>query len=163
MNDTPDTNRDLIILERIEQDPDATQASLAEQLGVAVGTVNWHIKRLVSKGYVKVRRVELRILRYLITPEGLALRARLTVDYIQNQFQLYRLVRGRMLTVIDEARAKGYSQVRLEGQGDVAEVCRLTCLEQGLEVVTDPVAPLIRVDNLKMFLDPEGRENNDGK
>jgi DNA-binding MarR family transcriptional regulator len=163
MNDTPDTNRDLIILERIEQDPDATQASLAEQLGVAVGTVNWHIKRLVSKGYVKVRRVERRKLRYLITPEGLALRARLTVDYIQNQFQLYRLVRGRMLTVIDEARAKGYSQVRLEGQGDVAEVCRLTCLEQGLEVVTDPVAPLIRVDNLKMFLDPEGRENNDGK
>ena len=127
MNDTPDTNRDLIILERIEQDPDATQASLAEQLGVAVGTVNWHIKRLVSKGYVKVRRVERRKLRYLITPEGLALRARLTVDYIQNQFQLYRLVRGRMLTVIDEARAKGYSQVRLEGQGDVAEVCRLTC------------------------------------
>lgn len=163
MNDTPDTNRDLIILERIEQDPDATQASLAEQLGVAVGTVNWHIKRLVSKGYVKVRRVERRKLRYLITPEGLALRARLTVDYIQNQFQLYRLVRGRMLTVIDEARAKGYSQIRLEGQGDVAEVCRLTCLEQGLEVVTDPVAPLIRVDNLKMFLDPEGRENNDGK
>jgi DNA-binding MarR family transcriptional regulator len=163
MNDTPDTNRDLIILERIEQDPDATQASLAEQLGVAVGTVNWHIKRLVSKGYVKVRRVERRKLRYLITPEGLALRARLTVDYIQNQFQLYRLVRGRMLTVIDEARAKGYSRVRLEGQGDVAEVCRLTCLEQGLEVVTDPVAPLIRVDNLKMFLDPEGRENNDGK
>ena len=163
MNDTPDTNRDLIILERIEQDPDATQASLAEQLGVAVGTVNWHIKRLVSKGYVKVRRVERRKLKYIITPEGLALRARLTVDYIQNQFQLYRLVRGRMLTVIDEARAKGYSQVRLEGQGDVAEVCRLTCLEQGLEVVTDPVAPLIRVDNLKMFLDPEGRENNDGK
>lgn len=163
MNDTPDTNRDLIILEKIEQDPDATQASLAEQLGVAVGTVNWHIKRLVAKGYVKVRRVERRKLRYLITPDGLALRARLTVDYIQNQFQLYRLVRGRMLTVIDEARGQGYSAVRLEGDGDVADVCRLTCLEQGLEVVDDPRAPLIHIDNLKMFLIPEGHEKNDSE
>ena len=60
---------------------DATQASLASQLGVAVGTVNWHIKRLIEKGYVKARRVDRRKLRYLITPEGLALRASLTRLY----------------------------------------------------------------------------------
>ncbi|MBT4090482.1 MAG: winged helix-turn-helix domain-containing protein, partial [Deltaproteobacteria bacterium] len=39
--------RDLVILERIERDPDETQASMATQLGVAVGTINWHIKRLI--------------------------------------------------------------------------------------------------------------------
>jgi len=43
---TAEHDRDLIILEHIESDPDATQASLAAQLGVAVGTINWHIKRL---------------------------------------------------------------------------------------------------------------------
>lgn len=158
MNDTHITNRDLIILESIEQDPDATQASLAAHLGVAVGTVNWHIKRLVAKGYVKVRRVERRKLRYLITADGLALQARLTVDYIQNQFQLYRLVRSRMTTVLEEAQALGYSAVRLLGEGDVAEVCRLSCLEQGITIVDDPTAPLIKIENLKMFLIPE--DNN---
>jgi DNA-binding MarR family transcriptional regulator len=75
-----ETDRDLVILDHIEQDPDASQANLAAQLGVAVGTINWHIKRLIDKGYVKVRRVERRKLRYIITPEGLALRARLTID-----------------------------------------------------------------------------------
>ncbi|MCK5635025.1 MAG: winged helix-turn-helix transcriptional regulator, partial [Anaerolineales bacterium] len=75
--------RDLALLEEIERDPDTTQASMAARLGVAVGTVNWHIKRLVAKGYVKVKRAERRKLRYLITPEGLALRASLTVNYIE--------------------------------------------------------------------------------
>ena len=89
----PDPARDLILLEHIEQNPDATQASLAAQVGVAVGTVNWHLKRLVAKGYVKVRHVERRKLRYIITPDGITLRANLTVDYIQNSFRLYRLVR----------------------------------------------------------------------
>ena len=46
-------NREMVILEHIEKDPDATQASLADQLGVAVGTVNWHVKRLIEKGYVQ--------------------------------------------------------------------------------------------------------------
>jgi DNA-binding MarR family transcriptional regulator len=150
-----ETSRDLVILEHIEKDPDATQATLAAQLGVAVGTINWHLKRLVAKGYVKVRRAERRKLRYIITPEGLALRARLTVDYIQNSFHLYRLVRGRVLTVIAEARERGYTAVRLEGTGDVAEVCRLTCLEQGLPIVEDTHAPRLVVRDLKVFLETE--------
>lgn len=150
-----ETSRDLILLEHIEKDPDATQATLASQLGVAVGTVNWHLKRLVAKGYVKVRRAERRKLRYIITAEGLALRARLTLDYIQNSFHLYRLVRGRMLDVIQEVHARGYSAVRLEGTGDVAEVCRLTCLEQGLTIVEDSNAPRLVVRDLKVFLETE--------
>ena len=48
--------RELTLLENIENDPDVNQSTLATQLGVAVGTVNWHIKRLIAKGYVKVKR-----------------------------------------------------------------------------------------------------------
>ena len=158
MTTPPETSRDLIILEHIEKDPDATQASLASQLGVAVGTINWHLKRLVAKGYVKVRRVERRKLRYIITADGIALRARLTIDYIQNSFHLYRLVRGRVLDVIKDVRAQGYRAVRVEGSGDVAEVCRLTCLEQGLVIVEDNNAPRLVVRDLKVFLEPEERE-----
>jgi DNA-binding MarR family transcriptional regulator len=76
----PDPVRELILLEQIERDPDVTQATLAAQLGVAVGTVNWHVKRLVAKGYVKVKRAQRRKLLYIITPEGIALRARLTIN-----------------------------------------------------------------------------------
>ncbi len=151
-----DSDRDLTLLEKIEQDPDATQASLAEQLGVAVGTVNWHIKRLIEKGYIKVRRVERRKLRYLITPEGLALHAHLTLDYIQNSFRLYRLVRERMLAALDQVQAGGAQVIRLYGDGDVAEICRLTCLERGVRIHDSLSSPLLRIQGLKIFVDPPG-------
>ncbi len=148
-----ESTRDLIILEQIEQDPDATQASLATRLGVAVGTVNWHLKRLIAKGYIKVRRVERRKLRYLITPEGVALRTRLTLDYIRDSFHLYRKVRAQALEIIEKVRRDGYHAVRLEGEGEVAEVCRLTCLEQGLTLVDNGRAPVIRVRHLTIQLE----------
>jgi len=161
MSDTsPDSHRDLIILEEIEQQPDSTQATLAAKLGVAIGTINWHLKRLVDKGYVKVRRIERRKFRYLITPEGVSLRARLTVDYIQTSFGLYRLIRQRTRDVLVQAREGGAQAVRVIGEGEVAEVCRLTCLEQGLQLL-ESEAPangqtaLLRVKELKIFLEWE--------
>ena len=146
-------NPDLPILEIIENDPDATQATLAGRLDVAIGTVNWHLKRLVEKGYVKVKRAERKKLKYIITPEGIALRAHLTMDYIQNSFHLYRLMRKRMIETIEQVRAAGFHQVSIEGEGDLAEVCRLTCLEQGIEITDDPSCPKLVIEGLKIFIE----------
>jgi DNA-binding MarR family transcriptional regulator len=156
----PENHRDLVILDRLEQDPEATQASLAGLLGVAVGTVNWHLKRLVNKGYVKVRRAERRKLRYIITPEGLALRANLTLDYIQSSFNLYRLVRNRSVEALDEVKRAGHSSVRILGNGDVADICRLTSLEQGFAVVEDGNAPILKIVDLKIFVEWEGQRDD---
>lgn len=148
----PDPVRELILLEQIEHDPDVTQASLAAQLGVAVGTVNWHLKRLVSKGYVKVKRAQRRKLRYIITPEGIALRARLTINYIETSMRLYRRTRQRVLETLQEIKDAGYDRVRIQGEGDIAEICRLTCLEQGVAVVEESGVPVLEVHGTRVQL-----------
>lgn len=154
----PHADRELVLLEQIERNPDVTQATLADQLGVAVGTVNWHIKRLIAKGYVKVKRAQRRKLRYIITPEGLAFRARLTVHYIETSMRLYRKTRQRVRELLSEARQAGYDQVQISGDGDIADICRLTCLEQGVQVV-DPDSkrsmqsiPTLEVNGTKVYL-----------
>jgi DNA-binding MarR family transcriptional regulator len=154
--DIPEENtRELSLLEQIERDPDVTQASLATQLGVAVGTVNWHLKRLVAKGYVKVKRAERKKLRYIITPEGISLRARLTVNYIERSFDLYRKTRQRVKEHLARIKEAGFARVRLLGEGDVADVCRLSCLEEGLEIVLDGDVPILEVKGFKILLHME--------
>lgn len=145
MEDVGETAHDLGLLAEIERDPDTTQATLATQLGVAVGTVNWHLKRLIAKGYVKVKRAERRKLRYILTSEGIALRARLTVSYVERSMALYRTVREQARRALAEARERGFRAVRIEGDGDLADVCRLTCLEQGMPMVQDGREPGVAV------------------
>lgn len=152
--------RDLALLQEIEADPDVSQARLAEELGVAIGTINWHIKRLVEKGFVKVKRARRRKLRYIITPEGIALRARLTVDYIQQSFKLFRHIRERVITLLQKLEAMDIHTVRLEAAGDVADVCRLTCMEQHFTLTENPDAPALVVDGLKVRLELNSHESN---
>src|SRR5688500_9720170 len=123
--------RELTLLDRIESDPDVNQPTLATQLGVAVGTVNWHLKRLIAKGYVKVKRAERKKLRYIITPEGIALRARLAVDYVERSFSLYRKTRQRVSEYRVQVKAAEYGRVQIGGTGAVADICRLKTVGRG--------------------------------
>ncbi len=150
--DQSQEDRELILLETIEQDPDINQATLAELLGVAVGTVNWHIQRLVAKGYVKVKRAQRKKLRYLITPEGLALRAKLTLQYVENQMRLYRETRQKVKELLREVRLSGHDRVAIVGDSELADVCRLTCLEQGVEVVENADVPVLQVEGYTVRL-----------
>jgi DNA-binding MarR family transcriptional regulator len=164
MAENPETTREMILLEKIENDPNITQASLATQLGVAVGTVNWHIKRMIAKGYVKVKRAERRKLRYIITPDGISFRAHLTIDYIEQSFVLYRNIRRRVRELLAEVKHNGYEGVRIETEtsledsnrssqtNDIVDICRLTCLEQGIKISQDPSDPTLIVHGVKVTL-----------
>ncbi|MCZ2127890.1 MAG: winged helix-turn-helix transcriptional regulator [Anaerolineales bacterium] len=150
---TNEEMRELTLLERIESDPDINQSTLATQLGVAVGTVNWHIKRLVAKGALKVSRAERKKLRYIITPEGLALRARLALNYVETSFSMYRRTRQKVKEQIAKIRKAGYDRVRIVGSGDVADICKLTCLEQNIAVVNEKNIPALILDGYKIRLE----------
>jgi DNA-binding MarR family transcriptional regulator len=152
MENSSDLTRELALLESIEHDPDVTQANLAAQLGVAVGTINWHIKRLIEKGYVKIKRAERKKLRYIITPEGIAMRTRLTVDFVEQQFNLYRRTRQRVKEHLAVVQKAGYHSIRLVGDGDVADVCKLTCMEQDIAISADGSVPVLEVTGFKVNL-----------
>jgi DNA-binding MarR family transcriptional regulator len=156
MNISTEAARELALLENIENNPDVNQATLATQLNVAVGTVNWHIKRLIEKGYIKIKRAERKKLRYIITPEGIALRAMLTVDYVEQQFRLYRNTRQSLREYLQQIKKAGFEKVSIHGEGDVADICRLSCLEQGMTITTDVDAPVLEITGLKVFLRMEG-------
>ncbi len=146
---------DLEILNHLEENPDTTQADLATQLGVAVGSVNWYIKRLVNKGYVKVTQMQRRRLRYLLTPKGVAEKARLTKEFMQMSLHWYRVTREASKKFLDEVRQAGYDTVCIEGDGDLAEIVYLTCLEAQVTVKPeiDRCYPVFRIEGLRTTLE----------
>lgn len=142
------------ILEQIETNPDATQADLAARLGVAIGTVNWYVKRLTAKGLVKVMHLQRRRVRYLITPKGISEKARLAYQYVQVSMHMYKVTRARARELLTEVRQAGFDRVWIEGDSDLVDVCRLTCLEDGLQIVSasEPTLPGLIVSGAALSL-----------
>ncbi|MEZ4713607.1 MAG: winged helix-turn-helix transcriptional regulator [Caldilineaceae bacterium] len=128
---------ELQLLEALSNNPETTQADLAARVGVAVGTVNWYLKRWSQKGYVKIRRIGRWQWSYLLTPEGMRQKARLASEYLEASLSLYRQTRTEARRLLNEVRRAGIHQIILDDQGEIAEICRLTCLEMGVEIVEE--------------------------
>jgi len=156
---------ELRLLEALEQEPETTQADLAAQVGVAVGTVNWYIKRWSSKGLVIVKRMDRWRWRYLITPKGMAEKSLLAKRYVEASMRIYRNARADARAALSLVQAAGYKSVAIDGEGDVADICQLTCLELGIKTLpaaTDHL-PVIKVEGMNMTVIWPGQEKDSNK
>lgn len=70
-----------------------TQRELADALGVSLGKVNYCLKALIGRGFVKVENFRgsknKRAYAYLLTPEGFSRKAKLTVLYLSMKMMEY--------------------------------------------------------------------------
>lgn len=145
---------ELQLLEALEAEPETTQADLAARAGVAVGTVNWYLKRWSSKGFVVVKRINRWRWRYLLTPQGMAEKGRLATKYVEASMWIYRHSREQAKELLQQVQSAGYDEVVIDGDGDIADVCRLTCLEYGLKhsLGSDGSRPLIIITGYELDL-----------
>src|SRR5437667_11468165 len=102
-----ESRRELTVLKAVEQDRHLTQRSLAAKLGIALGLTNIYLKRLIRKGYIKCINVQSNRLLYLITPQGITEKTRLTYEFMDYSLQLYRQVRQHLSAVLRPCREEG--------------------------------------------------------
>jgi len=126
------------LLNAIAQDSMITQAGLSARLGIAVGSVNWYIKRLINRGYVKVSHLDRTRLKYDLTPEGMQVLTRRALQYMKSSLQVYREWREKAKRVVGELKAKGVQCVFLDGDDEIMDILRLTCIEAGLLLEDKP-------------------------
>jgi len=138
--------RELQLLEAVEENSRVTQRGLATKLGIALGLTNIYLKRLMHKGYIKCVNVQSNRLTYLITPRGIAEKARLTYEFIDYSMRLYGEVRQHLRVALQDC-AKVDRRVAIFGHGEPAELAYLSLREFGLE----PVA-IFDEDNGRRFL-----------
>lgn len=124
--------RDLEVLEAVSQDRQITQRGLAAKLGIALGLTNLYIKRLVHKGFIKCVNVQSNRILYLITPRGIAMKSRLTYEYMEYSLSLYRQVRRHLQAVLEPIARSG-RRVAIYGAGEAAELAYMSLREAGLE------------------------------
>jgi DNA-binding MarR family transcriptional regulator len=130
-----EARRELTVLEAVERDQHITQRNLAATLNIALGLTNIYLKRLIHKGYIKCINVRSNRLLYLITPQGIAEKSRLTYEFMDYSLHLYRAVRQHLTEVLRPCRENGAKRIAIYGTGEAAELAYLSLKEQGLEPV----------------------------
>ncbi|MBI4354268.1 MAG: winged helix-turn-helix transcriptional regulator [Candidatus Omnitrophica bacterium] len=129
------TYRDMHLLNEVTNSPDATQRELSQRIGAALGLTNLMLRRLAKKGYIKITGTKRSRIRYLITPQGILEKSRLTYEFIHYSLQLYGRVRSFLREQLTQVAKAGHRRIVLCGTNELAEIAFLTIHEMGLELV----------------------------
>jgi len=118
----PQDLRSLQLLEEIDNNHSPSQRDLAQKLNISLGLVNSFIKRLATKGYVKITTIPRNRVRYILTPKGFAEKSRLTYEFIQYSFQFYKRALRDIEDLLNDFQKRGVRKVIFYGANDLAEI-----------------------------------------
>lgn len=113
--------KELLLLQHIEKNPDATQKEIAKVINGAKSMVNVYIDNLEENGYMVRDYQSAKIVYYNITPEGVKRKNYLLINYMRELLDLYRLAKENVEKFLLEIEERGYSKLLLYGAGEVAE------------------------------------------
>ena len=139
-NLTVNEQHELRVLELVEERDRITQRGVATELEIALGMANALIKRLVHKGYIKVKDAPSRRYKYYITPEGFIEKGRLVSKYIANSVKFFGEVRRDYEMVASQVSASQVSArqstgVCCVGTGEVMEIAQMVFAAHNIDVV----------------------------
>jgi len=82
------------VLRKVQTKPESSQRELASDLGFSLGKLNYCLKALQKKGFVKLNNFKkksnkLGHLRYIITPKGISERTKLTINFMKRKMKEY--------------------------------------------------------------------------
>ncbi len=81
------------ILRKIKKKPQSSQRELAQELGFSLGKLNYCLKELQIKGLIKIENFKKNPNKinylYVLTPEGLAQKTKLTINFMKRKMKEY--------------------------------------------------------------------------
>ena len=133
-NGAPDDLKAFQLLSEVADEQPVSQRELAKRLGIALGLVNSYLKNFVAKGYIRIKNYPQNRYAYLLTPNGMAEKARLAYQHVNYFTSLYTVTRQDYLTLFRELADRGVSRVTFCGVDEVAEIAWLSLQEAGLSL-----------------------------
>ena len=87
----------LRVLRALEANPELSQRQLAAELGVSLGGVNYALKALIERGFVKAdnfRKSGTKVAYlYVLTPKGIAEKSLLATAFLGRKLEEYEVLR----------------------------------------------------------------------
>ena len=107
------------VMRLLEENPDLTQRELAEKLGVSVGGLNYCLKALTEKGLVKMQNFANSKNKfgyvYVLTPRGIAERAKLTSAFLKRKMEEYEALKAEIETLrLETLKTTSTSTVKMQ-------------------------------------------------
>ena len=122
-----------VISETLNEEPQASQRTLAKKANMSLGMMNAILGRFVERGWIMLTNVNGRKLAYAVTPDGIAELVKRGKAFALRTFKLANVYSETFCKKFMEAKAAGKTKVVLYGDSYIKFIIKYACNEVGLD------------------------------
>ena len=122
-----------VISETLNEEPHASQRTLAKKANVSLGMMNAILGRFAERGWIMLTNVNGRKLAYAVTPDGIAELAKRGKSFALRTFKLANVYSETFCKKFMEAKAAGKTKVVLYGDSYIKFIIKYACNEAGMD------------------------------
>ncbi len=123
----------------LEENPEAGQREIAAKSSLSLGMTNAVLRKFAAKGWILMKKLSARHIRYIMTPTGMNELAKRSYHYMRRTFSEVRHCFDSVTQCVKKMKKQGSTQVVLYGNSDIAFILETVCAREGLKFwqVTD--------------------------
>ncbi|EMS70377.1 winged helix-turn-helix transcriptional regulator [Ruminiclostridium cellobioparum] len=115
-----------IVLNEIRKNPKITQRELSKILQCSLGSINLLLSKMVNEGLIKIKRMPMNRIRYILTPNGVLEKLQKTSKYIKSNYNFIINIQETIrMTLEDLTNEYGDITVVLEDD-EISELVKLS-------------------------------------
>ncbi len=122
----PITEKEIEILNFIGASDNLSQRKISNSLGLSLGLVNLFLKKLVNKGFIKIKKTgSAKSLQYILTSKGFNERLNFNLYYLKKNLHYYSGAKQALLQKLEQLSEKSIINIYIFGTDDWAEIIYL--------------------------------------
>jgi len=158
----PLNEREFELINIIGAELGANQRHLSHLMNLSLGMTNMLIRRLIAKGYIRIRQLNKRKAEYLLTPKGFSEKVRKSVKYTLKTVNSIGLIKNRAKEFFAELYHQGERNFYILGSSDFVTLIEMVLKEdyfKDSKIVHIQEIPEQKVDGIILICQENVSEN----
>lgn len=130
------SDKEFAVIREISNNHQPNQRIIAKSTGISLGMTNIIIKRLIKKGYIKIHQIPPYRVGYMLTPKGLAEKAKKSYDFTKKTISLIKTIRSAIQDIVMEEYSSGARQFILLGSNELSILAEIAIRDLNLKDIS---------------------------
>ncbi len=124
--------REFELINIIGGDLGSNQREISRQMNLSLGMTNMLVRRLITKGYLRIQQLNKKKVEYLLTPKGFSEKMRKSVRYTMKTIGSIGLIRQSIARLLQELYLEGTRTFYMVGSSDLTVLIEMAVREDAL-------------------------------
>jgi DNA-binding MarR family transcriptional regulator len=107
----------------------ANQRDLSRRMNLSLGMTNMVLRRLITKGYIRIKQLDHRKVEYILTPKGFTEKMRKSIKYTLKTIDSIGLIKKNLLNILKNLYADGVRKFYILGTSDLGGLIEMELRE----------------------------------